>query len=347
MTAPITLFKVNYLGDAVSFLPTVAGVRRVCPDAPLTIVCSSATAPLYRATFPDIRIVALDRARVNGVKSLRHLPGLAARLAFPRPGWMLLSHDEPSLCLLAARASGAARRVGFDLINHRLHRTLTDLLPARDGRGIVDLNFDLVRALAGRSDLQPERTPIGVLPADHAAAEARLRAAGVRPGQPYVLLHPFAKQAFRCWPRARFADLAARLEKLGVVPVAVAAEAIGDLGPARPIQGLSLTELAALCQRARLFIGNNSGPLHVAAAMGTPTLALQGPSAAEWNIPWMPAARHRRASVGGLACQPCDRLLPAGSCANSQTPYACIDFLHVERVFADARSLLEESCQTS
>jgi ADP-heptose:LPS heptosyltransferase len=343
MNAPIILFKVNYLGDAMSFLPTVAGVRRVRPDAPLTIVCSSVTAPLYRATFPDIAVLPLERSQVNGVKSLRHLPALAARLAVLRPGRALLSHDEPSLCLLAARASGAQARVGFDMINRRLRWTLTEALPARPGRTIYDLNFDLVRNLAGRPDLQPERIPVGTRPADHQIAEARLRAIGVEPGHPFVLMHPFAKLAFRRWPLERFAELARRLESWGVVPVAVAAEPIDDLGPARAIHGLSLSELAALCARARLFIGNNSGPMHVAASMGTRTLVLQGPSPAEWTLPWTPASDHRLASVAGLACQPCDTLgAAARSCTNLATPNACLDRLEIDQVFAQAIAMLED-----
>jgi ADP-heptose:LPS heptosyltransferase len=347
MTAPIILFKVNYLGDAMSFLPTVAGVRRVRPDAPLTIVCSSVTAPLYRATFPDIGIIPLDRSRVNGVQSLRHLPGLAARLASLRPGHALLSHDEPSLCLLAARASGAPARVGFDMINHRLHWTFTKILPARAGRTIYDLNFDLVRMLAGRSDLQPERTPVGTQRADHQTADARLSAVGLEPGQPFVLIHPFAKFAFRRWPLERFADLAARLDDWGIVPVVVAAEPIADLGPARAVHGLSLSELAALSARARLFIGNNSGPMHIAASMGTPTLVLQGPSPAEWTLPWTPASNHRLASVDGLACQPCDKMGAAAErCTNAATPNACLDRLRIDQVFAQAIAMLEDPCTT-
>lgn len=347
MSAPIILFKVNYLGDAMSFLPTIAGVRRVRPDAPLTIVCSSITAPLYRATFPDIEILPLDRAQVNGLKSLRHLPGLAARLTRLRPGHALLSHDEPSLCLLAALASGAQARIGFDMINHRLHWALTEILPARAGRTIYDLNFDLVRKLAGRPDLQPERIPVGTRPADHQTAEARLRAIGVEPGQPFVLVHPFAKLAFRRWALERFAELARRLDAWGIVPVVVAAEPIADLGPARAIHGLSLSELAALCARARLFIGNNSGPMHVAASMGTRTLVLQGPSPMEWTLPWKPASDHRLASVAGLACQPCDKLgATAQSCANAATPHACLDRLEIDQVFAEAIAMLEDRCKT-
>jgi len=345
MSDPIILFKVNYLGDAMSFLPTIAGVRRVRPDAPLTIVCSSITAPLYRATFPDIGIVPLERDEVNGVKSLRLLPGLAARLRRLRPGRALLSHDEPSLCLLAARASGARARVGFDMINRRLHWTLTEILPARPGRTIYDLNFDLVRTLAGQPDLQPERIPVGTQPADHRTAETRLRAIGLEPGQPFVLIHPFAKLAFRRWPLARFAELAKRLDSSGIAPVVVSAEPIDDLGPARAIHGLSLSELAALCERARLFIGNNSGPMHVAASMGTRTLVLQGPSPAEWTLPWKPASDHRLASVAGLACQPCDTLgASARSCANLATPHACLDRLEIDQVFAEALAMLEDRC---
>lgn len=347
MNAPIVLFKVNHLGDAMSFLPTVAGVRRVRPEAPLTIVCSSVTEALYRATFPGIGIVSLDRAQVNGVKSLRHLPGLAARLALLRPGRVMLSHDEPSLCLLAARASGAQARIGFDLINRRLLWTLTETLPARAGRTIYDLNFDLVRNLAGQPDLQPERTPVGTQHADHRTVEARLRAVGVEPGQPFVLLHPFAKFAFRRWPLERFAELARRLDSWGIVPLVVAAEPIEALGPARAIQGLSLTELAALCARAQLFIGNNSGPMHVAAAMGTRTLVLQGPSPAEWTLPWTPSSDHRLAAVTGLACQPCDKFgAPAESCSNSATPHACLDRLEIDQVFAHAIAMLEDRCPT-
>lgn len=345
MTAEsILLFKTNYIGDAVTFLPTVAGVRKARPEAAVTVVCSSETAPLYRATFPGIGLITIGRAQVNGIRSLRHLPGLAARLRRLRPGWALLSHDEPSFCLLAARCSGAKHRIGFDLINERLRGTLTQILPGGEGRPVVDLNFDLVRTLAGNPALQPERTAIGTEAADLAVAEQKLMETGIPSGGPLVLLHPFAKFAFKQWPLDRFAALAAKLRDWGAEPVILSAEPIAGFGvPA--ISGLSLTELSALCAKAKLFIGNNSGPMHIAAAMGTPTLVLQGPSPMEWNIPWPPASLHRHAAISGLGCQPCDRLgASMDHCANAETPHACLDRLSLDRVFAEATAILDERC---
>jgi ADP-heptose:LPS heptosyltransferase len=347
MSQPILLFKTNYLGDAVTFLPTVAGVRRVRPNAEITVICSSATAPLYRATFPGIDLIPIDRGAVNGWRSLRHLPSLAAALRRRHAGWALLSPDEPSFCLLAARASGAPHRVGFNLINSRLHPVLTTRLPVTLGRNMIDLNFDLVRALAGDPTLEPERTPIGISDADRQNVQTRLEAIGIPSDRPLVLLHPFAKFPYRQWPLDRFADLAARIAARGTTPVVLSADPIGDVGPARPIFGLALTELAALCARAVLFIGNNSGPMHIAAAMGTPTLVLQGASSIEWNIPWGPAGFHRRAMVAGLACQPCERLgTVVDHCSNLSSPQACLLGLDVERVLADATAMLESLCPT-
>lgn len=340
----ILLFKTNYIGDAVTFLPTVAGVRQARPDAAVTLVCSSETAPLYRSTFPDIGLITIGRTKVNGLQSLRHLPALTARLRRLRPNWALLSHDEPSFCLLAALCSGAKHRVGFDLINKRLRGTLTRALAGSEGRSLVDLNFDLVRTLAGDPGLQPQRRAIGTGPADVAVAERKLREFGIDPGRPLVLLHPFAKFAFKQWPLERFAALAARLRERGAEPVILSAEPIAGF-EAPAISGLSLTELSALCAKAKLFIGNNSGPMHIAAAMGTPTLVLQGPSPMEWNIPWLPTSLHRYAAISGLACQPCDRLgAPTDHCANLATPLACLDRLGLDQVFAAAVAILDERC---
>jgi ADP-heptose:LPS heptosyltransferase len=341
MTGPrICLFKLNYLGDAVTFLPTVAGVRRLFPDADLSVVCSVATKDLYEATFPGIRTIGVDRRRINGWRGLGTLPQLIRALGLGKTDCALLSHDEPTLAYLAATCSLAPQRIGFQLTRPLVRRTLTAAMPALPGRNIVDLNFDLVRRLAANPLLDPLRTPIGFSSADATQVEATLSAVGIEAGEPFVLFHPFGKKSYQLWGTENYAAAAKVLEGRGVKTVFVNAGPAAEPPYVRWVGGLTITQLAALCGRARLFIGSNSGPTHVAAAMGTPAVVVQGATSVEWNIPWDDVP-HRHLSARTLSCVPCERLgKDIGDCGNLDHPMACMQAIPVAAVVEAALEML-------
>jgi ADP-heptose:LPS heptosyltransferase len=139
-----------------------------------------------------------------------------------------------------------------------------------------------------------------------------------------VVLHVSAGNPFRRWPSERFAELAAalatRARPLHVVVtsgpseadaasrVAMLARRLAADGGERIVRcgEFDLAELAALVTRARLYIGGDSGPLHVAATTRTPVVALFGPTLPERSLPWRdPAVTSIGVDAGPLPCRPC------------------------------------------
>jgi heptosyltransferase-3 len=152
---------------------------------------------------------------------------------------------------------------------------------------------------------------------DRARSAALLAGVGIPAGAPYAILQPGSRWNFKCWTDAGNADLAAYLARKGVVPVLTSGpdpaeiaqvNRILDLVPP-PVASLAgkmtFQELGALISGARLYIGVDSAPMHLAAAVGTPVIALFGPTGAfNWapweGIDWGYSETHRRGtkSVG-------------------------------------------------
>jgi heptosyltransferase-3 len=163
----------------------------------------------------------------------------------------------------------------------------------------------------------------------------------------FVVVHPASRWLFKTWPAERSAQLMDRLAADGrrIVMTCGPADAeqalvrrIGSLtsAPVIDLGGLlSLKELAALTARARLFIGVDSAPMHIAAAVGTPVVALFGPSG---DIEWAPwGVTHRVVASTRHACRPCGN----DGCGGSKVS-ECLTTLPVARVLDEVRSLLNE-----
>ncbi len=161
-------------------------------------------------------------------------------------------------------------------------------------------------------------------PAAAAAVQARLAAAQVPADAALVVLHVSAGNPFRRWPAESFAAVAAALAAADPArriiitsgpSEADAARAVaedarrraGAIGDAIVRCGeFDLSELRALVGRASLYIGGDSGPLHIAATTATPIVALFGPTLPERSMPWRdPAVRSAAVDAGPLPCRPC------------------------------------------
>jgi ADP-heptose:LPS heptosyltransferase len=172
---------------------------------------------------------------------------------------------------------GRAAAVGAPALSHR---------PGLHG----DLNFDLARRVTGRPNLPLARVPLGYDPQDAETVERHLHALGVDPLLPFVVLHPFASLPYKEWGLGKFLELARCVTEEFDLPVDITSEKKDPaLDWPRRIWGLSIPQLAALIEQAALFIGNNSGPMNVVGAMGTPTLIVEGPSPRGTGVPWTDA----------------------------------------------------------
>jgi ADP-heptose:LPS heptosyltransferase len=299
-------------------------VRRHFPDAHITYLVEPAAAPIVRWN-PHINDV-LVAERPRGVRRVPYDIRLARRLRAERFDVVIDFHGGPRSAWLTW-ATRAPQRIGYNVpgrswIYTTRIRWSRSLVPPRHS---VENQWDLLTPL-GIAPADRSRNPVNIA-CDEAAAglvDARLRAAAIGPTTPVVVIHVSAGNPFRRWPADRFATVAASLaredaEKRIIITsgpsehdaadrvAAAAQQQAGDAANQIVRCGeFGLAELHALVQRAVLYIGGDSGPLHVASATATPIVALFGPTLPERSLAWRDASIPAIAvDAGALACRPC------------------------------------------
>jgi heptosyltransferase-3 len=218
--------------------------------------------------------------------------------------------------------------------------------PMNARRHTVERNLDALRSIG----LYPDETErrLVLVPGHEAQARvALLLEQHELAGEEFVHIHPSSRWLFKCWPAEKLAQLIMRLQAAGhrivltSAPDARERRYIDDItarltSPTVSLAGeLTLKELAALTAQARVFIGVDSAPMHIAAAMQTPTVALFGPSGElEWR-PWQVA--HLVVSSDYHPCRPCG----LDGCGGGKVS-ECLTTLPVERVLEAVYDLLRE-----
>jgi len=350
----ILLVRLRQIGDVVFTTPAVAALRRQT-DARLTYVVEPAAAPivLNNPHLDDV-IVAPRRTGPGGiVDDLKlgrrlHANGYDVAIDF---------HGGPRASLLTW-LSRAPVRIGYQIAGRSWMYTTIVGRPRELRRRHSVLNqWDLLAPLGIRPPT-PADNPVE-MPLDAVAVarvDARLEAAGVARHDKIAVVHVSASSPFRRWPLPAFAETVAALAASPgrrVVVTAVPSEhhatdeiialARGRLPAERRDQVLmcgdfSLVELRALLERSAVYIGGDSGPLHIAAATGVPIVALFGPTPSERSLPWRdPAFLSELIEVDGLPCRPCDqRVCEPGD-------FRCLTRIDAPRVIAAAERLLAAS----
>ncbi len=355
----ILLIRLRLIGDVVFTTPAIRALRRRHPDARICYVVESDAAPVVQASphLDEVIVAPRTSARRRFLSDLN----LARRLRAARFDLAIDFHGGPRSAWLAW-ASRAATRVGYDIPGRRWMYTVRvprarELRP----RHSVVNQWDLLVPL-GFDAPDPARDPTEMRldPAASESVSAKLGRAGVVPADhDVIVLHVSAGNPFRRWPAASFVELTARLahadSRRRVVLTsgpseADAARTIGleagkRLGPARVgavIDDVTfdLAELRALLERAALFIGGDSGPLHVASTTKVPVVGLFGPTLAARSAPWRPPDFATESlELADLACRPCDqrRCTPGD--------FRCLGWIGADRVAAAAERVLEAGRQ--
>jgi len=271
----------NRLGDAVLTTGLLAHLIESHPGARTTIACGPIPAPLFRALPGLERVIPLQKRPWAG-----HWLDLWRQVAGAR--WDLVVDLRDSA---VSRLVRARRRVTYRSTGHGVHKVI-----------------ELGRLLA----LDPPPSPTVWTDAAAEAEAGRLMPAG----GDWLALAPAANWTGKEWPAERFAELADRLTApggaLAGARVAVLAGP-GEGGRCRPVlerlgspRALDLVgrtdplTAAACLRRARLFVGNDSGLMHLAAAAGTPTLGLFGPTPSDIYGPWGAHAALVKAADGRM-----------------------------------------------
>jgi ADP-heptose:LPS heptosyltransferase len=336
----IVIFKLNHLGDNVVFVPVVQGFRRSWPDLKITLLTTPNEAELYGGPLGPQEVLACPRQAFN--KSYRRPWELAWwmwRIRRRRPDACLISFDQGIAARIVAKFSGARVRIGGNLDPVRVASSLTEEVSLPEDGRPVTWNWRIARAIA-RSFGREEGWPADPPPPDlsHLLA-GNARTPG---GRKRVVVHSGASRPITQWPAESFASVAASLSRdFDVVWISHG----GTTGPApegtTPAAVTSLGEFSGWLRSADLFLGNNSGPMHLANALGCPGVAVTGPTALGWDPYWhrelWTVLRHP-----DLYCAPCEKpnKVLAG-CVNFESPMACLKYWTGEKVEAACRARLD------
>ncbi len=345
-TAPrILLIRLRSLGDSILTLPLVEGLRRWRPDLQTDVLVEAPFAPVFRsscAVHDTLVLRSRNAPHMNGWSRLRGILEIRRR-RYP----LVVDLHGGTTSLMFSLASGARLRFGQEKYRHawayQVRIPPSSLVWQRERVHTAEHQLSLLRWLElGGTEAPSAR----ISPSDGArrAAGERLRRAGLAPNG-YILVHPTATLFTKQWPEEYFARLSDRLARhsgLAVVFTSAPHEAqvlvnVGKCARESHIywSDLDLEGLFAVIEGARLFVGNDSGPTHAAAALGRPVVVVWGSS--NFQV-WHPWGTDFEAVRSDLPCMPC----PGYTCAAFGSPKCILD-ISVERVFDACVRQLERS----
>lgn len=327
----ILLIRRDGIGDMLNTTPAIASLRLSYPDSRIIIACSPSQAELLEGN-PDVDETVILKSSLGGeVRRVR--PDLA------------IASQNAYLCNLTALLSGARIRLGWK--GKLLSSLLSIRVPYRYAKGETHearRNLDLVAKLC--DSLAPLRLKLVLTDEERREGMREIIRAGIDPERAWCGIHPGGSSWDKLWPPDGFARIGERLSKRYGMRVAIIfgpdeegiADEIASQMHIKPvlIQPKSVRKLAAVIAHTPLFICNDSGPMHIAAALDVPTLAIFGPTD---HVRWRPLSKRARVIRQDLGCFPCS----AHKCRRG---YECIKKLPVELVWKEIEEMLgdEDTC---
>ncbi|MBP7055767.1 MAG: glycosyltransferase family 9 protein [Candidatus Omnitrophica bacterium] len=311
----ILLLRLDRLGDLVLTIPVLDNLKFSYPDARITVMVR-----------PNLEYMAKLIGSIDEVSVYRDFFSAVKLLKEARFDLVIdMFTDYRLLPAVLAFLSGAPKRIGFSGGYREL--LFTDVVAKdRTGRSMVDINLDIVRRLG--------------IPVKVEIPRMVLRGPQKISTKNFIAIHPGAFYPSQRWGADRFADIAGMLRDRYDVDVVI----LGGPGEERLVEEilkkahLDRTEgvfpeagqLASVIGSSRLLICNNSGPLHLAAALGIPTVSIMGPTDPDL---WWPQGENQIVIRKDLKCSPCSR----GYCKS----HTCMESVTAEEVFEKTKGILD------
>jgi len=334
----ILIVKLSAIGDVVHALPVAHALKQCFPAAKITWVVEKPALELV-SNHPDIdEVLVFDKLKF---KSLRGL--LVEAPPFIRQ--LRDRHFDVALDLQAifkgaiiAYLSGAPKRLVYCNTRELSHWMSKRVVGEHSSGHVVERYLDVVRSLGCQIDKAVFN--VTVTPQEAASAIAIARHVGLETEQPYVILSPGANWPNKRWPVRQFAALADKLYDDGIIPVLSGgpgdkklADEIIDSSAIPPVDltgKTTLKQLAYMIQEARAFVGGDTGPMHLAAAIGTPVVAFYGPTDTNRNGPY---GDGHKTLVADWDCAGCwKRSCPKGR--------DCLSNIDIEAVYQAVRGVI-------
>lgn len=326
----ILVIRPGGIGDAVLFLPLLRELKQAWPAAGIDLLMERRNAGVVEGFEGVEQVLRYDR-----------FPGDLLKVC--RQGYDLVIDTEQYhyLSALIAGLTRAPRRIGFGTNSRR--RMLTEWVPYDRERYEARSFLDLARMATGcEIDWDPNRP---FFPLSQELRDFARAALAPLAGHPLLALHPGASIPERIWPRERFTAVAQAAAEagMGIVLIgsaadrAAAQEIARGLGD-RPWLDFSgqvrLQQSAALIASCAAYISADTGPLHLAYAVGTPTVHLFGPGVL---AKWGPPGRGFRTVKADVPCSPCTRYGYTPPCCQG---LVCMRQITVEQVMEELRTVL-------
>jgi len=296
--ATVLIIRLRSLGDVVLLTPALSALHSWRPDLRLCVLVEPFCAPLLEGN-PAVSEILLAKSFVPTVIGLRHRHFSVA----------YNQHAGPTSALLIA-SIGVPQRVCW---THRQFSFVYNVLVPDPGDRIHTVEHRMEQFYATGLPRGPiPSARVYPQPDAQVLIAEQLAARGIPPGKPYAVLHPGAKYFTKRWTVDKFITLARELrDKHGIEPVfnlgrgesEIAAEVRRQC--ARDfvlLDSLDLRQLIALIAGCRIFIGNDSGPTHIATALARPVVAIFGSSS---SVHWRPWQTRNRVVQNDFPCNPC------------------------------------------
>jgi predicted lipopolysaccharide heptosyltransferase III len=318
--ARILLIRLRSMGDCLLLTSPIRALKEEFPGFRISVLVESRFEDCFDGN-PDIHQVIPLRQKREALRLLAQHFELVLNL-----------HGGPTSLMYSLMARGP--HFGFEQFQYaRLYRGLLPP-PERDVHSVEATMSAFQWMGVKRADAPPLRYEV------HPSESERMRTTFSNLAGPYAVLHPGAVMETKRWEASRFSQLARALQDMGLAIVltsgpgeeSIAAEVARDVPSPKLLFGLAIPELAELLRGAALYAGNDSGPMHLAAAVGTPVVALWGSSNSRR---WRPWGVNHAVVQNPFECNPC----PGYRCLVAPTPL-CIESVTVEQAVAASRQVL-------
>jgi len=334
------------IGDVVLTLPALRALRKKFPRNTV-VVCVRKKAGELMALCPDVdAVITVDKKKRTLLSAIRYQLAFLSSLKSHRYDLSIDFRTGTRGAITSLMANARTRLGFFDaegtvwrnrIFTHLVHREY------QLGTHVADHYFELVRWMGIKPD-----NPDPVLPVpDPLKKRVRqiLHAGGIHPDTPFIVLQPFSLWQYKELHPDKYVDMANRIASRSNIPILLSgapnerkrAQKIADrcTGPVINMAGLTtIGELAGLLALASLFIGVDSAGVHIAAATGTPTVSIFGPSAPS---SWAPRGNRHLVIQPELACVPCRQK----GCDNSGISQ-CLDALSVDDIMDAVEPILRK-----
>lgn len=312
----ILLLKLRYMGDVLLTTPAIRLLKKSYPKARITMVVNKGTEDMILHNAHIDRILTIDRSIAKS-KNMLH------RFRYERAFIKELRMFQYDLCVdfeyggqrgaILSLISGARHRVGLETLSYWRNWIYHYRVPFPNGTHAVEYNMALLDKSIGLST-EDKCLELHTAKEDDYYVDTWMAENGFGKGDKFLVCHPGARWWFKQWPEDKFAQLADQLQEEMQLKVLFSGGP-EDVPAVLGIAGRMTTschslagqttplQLAALIKRAQLFIGNDSGPMHIAAAVDTPVIALFGSTD---PAIWRPWTRKSEVIYKAVACSPCD-----------------------------------------